>query len=48
MSIARRGLLAFLLLLAATFILASIGPLDLVLGTSARVVYLHGAWVWSA
>jgi hypothetical protein len=48
MSIGRRGPLRFLALLAATILLASIGPLEQVLGDTARVVYLHGAWVWSA
>ena len=48
MSTSRRGLLGFLLLLAAAITLASIGPPERVLGTSARLVYFHGAWVWSA
>ena len=48
MSIGRRRLLAFLVFLAASLILASLGPSERVLGPSARVVYLHGAWVWTA
>ncbi len=48
MSISSRRPLAFLIFLAASFLLASIGPSERVLGRSARVVYLHGAWVWAA
>ncbi len=48
MAIRRRRLVAFLVLLAASILLASIGPPERVLGSAARVVYLHGAWVWTA
>jgi hypothetical protein len=36
------------LLTAVTVLLAARAPLDRVLGTSVRVVYLHGAMVWVA
>jgi len=29
-------------------LLTAIGPAEKTLGTNARVVYLHGAWVWAA
>jgi len=48
MSIGRRRLLAFLVFLAASLILASIGPPERVLAPSVRVVYLHCAWIWTA
>lgn len=44
----QRFLLASLTLLAAAAILSSFGPGERVLGSSVRIVYLHGAWVWSA
>lgn len=44
----RRALLTALVLLAGAALLAAFGPLERVLGSSARIVYLHGAWVWSA
>ncbi len=34
--------------LAAIGLLASLGPAEKSLGTNVRVVYLHGAWVWTA
>ncbi|MCJ7701736.1 MAG: hypothetical protein MUO62_09150 [Anaerolineales bacterium] len=39
-------LLSLLLLLIAVF--TALGPAEATLGTNARVVYLHGAWVWAA
>jgi hypothetical protein len=39
---------AFLLLLLATGILSMFGPPEASLGTNVRLVYLHGAWVWTA
>jgi hypothetical protein len=44
----RRHLLFFLLLVAACVALAGLAPADGVLGTSVRIVYLHGASVWAA
>ena len=37
-----------LVLLAAIALLAAGGPPEKSLGSSVRVVYLHGAWVWTA
>jgi hypothetical protein len=37
---------AFLALVIAGF--TALGPAEATLGTNARVVYLHGAWVWAA
>ena len=37
-----------LLTAAAIFLVMALAPLEKTLGTSARIVYLHGAWVWSA
>jgi hypothetical protein len=44
----RRHILSFLLLVAACVALAGLAPVDGVLGTSVRIVYLHGASVWAA
>lgn len=44
----RYPLLSFLLMLGLTVALTSFGPAEKTLGTSVRVVYLHGAWVWVA
>lgn len=38
----------FVLLLVASILVASIAPLEKSLGTNARLVYFHGAWVWTA
>lgn len=35
-------------LLAAALLLAGIGPRERSLGLNVRLVYLHGAWVWTA
>lgn len=48
MSGSRRDLLVLLLFLVGAALLAGLAPLERVLGSSARVVYLHGAWVWAA
>jgi len=32
----------------AIFLVTALAPLEKTLGTSARIIYLHGAWVWSA
>ncbi|RPH75776.1 hypothetical protein EHM76_00895 [bacterium] len=37
-----------ILLLLITLIFTAIAPTEAVLGGNARVVYLHGAWVWVA
>ena len=38
----------FGLTLAAIGLLTAISPAEKVLGSNARIVYLHGAWVWAA
>jgi hypothetical protein len=38
----------FLLCLAVVAVLTAAGPAEKTLGTNARVVYLHGVWVWAA
>jgi hypothetical protein len=44
----RRDCLVLLLFLVGAALLAGLAPLERVLGSSARIVYLHGAWVWAA
>ncbi|MGA9532027.1 MAG: hypothetical protein WBR18_04875 [Anaerolineales bacterium] len=44
----RSSLLLFLLLLVVIAVVTSFGPPEQSLGRSVRVVYLHGAWVWTA
>lgn len=44
----RSPLLWLLVILAALFSLTALAPAEKTLGTNARVVYLHGAWVWAA
>jgi hypothetical protein len=41
-------LILFLLNLAAIAGLTAVGPAEKALGVNVRVVYLHGAWVWTA
>ena len=44
-----RSLIFWLLLTAvAIFLVTTLAPLEKTLGTGARIIYLHGAWVWSA
>ena len=38
----------FALLLLATGLFTLTGPVEKTLGANARIVYLHGAWVWTA
>jgi hypothetical protein len=38
----------FTILIVITAIFTSLGPPEATLGTNARVVYLHGAWVWAS
>jgi hypothetical protein len=42
------SLVWFLLTILAIAGLTAIGPAEKSLGTNVRVVYLHGAWVWTA
>jgi hypothetical protein len=44
----RAGLAAFGLLIVAIAALTLLGPPEASLGEDARLVYLHGAWVWTA
>lgn len=44
----RTSLLPFLFLMLAIALYTSIGPAEQSLGRSVRIVYLHGAWVWTA
>ena len=39
-------LLWFGFLMTIVFIVSILGPSEATLGSSARIVYLHGAWVW--
>jgi len=48
MSPRARDALVFAALLAAAVILARVAPSERVLGGAVRIVYLHGAFVWSA
>jgi hypothetical protein len=41
-------LLWFLVCLAGIAALTAVGPAEMTLGTNARVVYLHGVWVWAS
>lgn len=41
-------LIAFGLLVVAAVLLAALGPREKSLGANVRLVYLHGAWVWTA
>jgi hypothetical protein len=38
----------FLTTLAIIALVTALGPIEKTLGTNARIVYLHGAWVWTA
>jgi hypothetical protein len=44
----RSALIWFALTLVAIGILTTFGPAEHSLGTHVRIVYLHGAWVWSS
>ena len=41
-------LILFLLMLIFIIALVSLGPSEESLGSNVRLVYLHGAWVWTA
>jgi len=41
-------LIVFCLFVAAAVLLAAVGPREKSLGANVRLVYLHGAWVWTA
>lgn len=42
------NLLFFLLLASAIAVITTFGPSERSLGVNVRLVYLHGAWVWTA
>jgi hypothetical protein len=44
----KKSLFFILLNLLAIAAITSLGPAEKALGTNVRVVYLHGAWVWTA
>ena len=44
----RSPLLVFLLALLALGVLTAMGPQEQTLGVYARIVYLHGVWVWAS
>jgi hypothetical protein len=44
----KRQAALFLLNILLVAILTALGPLERTLGANIRVVYLHGAWVWTA
>ena len=44
----RSPLTFFVVLLVSIALLATFGPAEASLGPHARIVYLHGAWVWTA
>jgi len=48
MSLRRRDRLLLLVLVATAVLLSGLAPKDRVLGSSLRIVYFHGAWVWAA
>jgi hypothetical protein len=41
-------LVLFIVLLAGILAMVDLGPSERSLGTHVRIVYLHGAWVWTA
>ena len=42
------GWVWLLLTLVAIAVFTAFSPLEKTLGVNARIVYLHGAWVWAA
>jgi hypothetical protein len=48
MPMKKHPILWFIVLLIIIAIISALGPAEATLGTNARVVYLHGAWVWAA
>ena len=41
-------ILLFLIFIGFVSVFSSLGPVERTLGISARIVYLHGAWVWAS
>jgi hypothetical protein len=48
MNLAQKPWLGFVFTLILLAILTSFGPVERSLGVNVRLVYLHGAWVWTA
>lgn len=48
MPVSRSPLIWFGIFLAAAVLLAALAPHEKTLGANARIVYLHGAWVWAS
>lgn len=48
MSFQKSPLLWFIMLLGISCLAALLAPLEKTLGSNARLVYFHGAWVWTA
>ena len=44
----RSPILWFVVTLTAIALTTAIGPIEKTLGVNARIIYLHGAWVWAA
>ena len=44
----KKSLFLFIITLIALAAFTAVGPAEKTLGVNARVVYLHGAWVWAA
>lgn len=48
MALRKSPILWFFLLLGISILVAAFAPLEKTLGNNARLVYFHGAWVWTA
>jgi hypothetical protein len=46
--VSRSPLFWFVIFLLAALLVAASAPLEKTLGVNARIVYLHGAWVWAS
>jgi len=44
----RSPFLLFFILLLIILVVTTLGPAEATLGTNARIIYLHGAWVWAS
>ena len=48
MTLLRKPYLGFIFALVVLAVLTRLGPIERSLGVNVRLVYLHGAWVWTA
>lgn len=48
MTFQKKPLVWFLIFLGLAVLLATLAPIEKTLGSNARLVYFHGAWVWTA